>query len=122
MVYLGSAVFKILRLTFIALFFVHLMACIFFRVKETSAASEEDVVDFYASRSIEADVSLMLIQNSYEYITFWFCFAGHFKSICETAPTPLHLTFQPPPSLPAPPRSLRIIFLFVTDKLLTYPN
>ena len=57
MVYLGSAIFKIARLTFIALFFVHLFACIFFRIKETSADSLEDVAEFYSSKRVEADVS-----------------------------------------------------------------
>ncbi len=49
-VYLGSAIFKIARLTFIALFFVHLFACIFYRVKETSAESPEDVAAFYSAK------------------------------------------------------------------------
>jgi hypothetical protein len=57
-VYLGSGIFKIARLTFIALFFVHLFACIFYRVKESTAESLEDVVDFYTSKNVEADVSL----------------------------------------------------------------
>ncbi len=57
MVYLGSAIFKIARLTFIALFFVHLFACIFYRIKETSADSPEEVVAFYSSKRVEADVS-----------------------------------------------------------------
>lgn len=61
MVYLGSAVFKILRLMFIASFCVHLLACIFFRVKETSAASDEEIVDFYISRDIAADVRPVII-------------------------------------------------------------
>ncbi len=56
-VYLGSAVFKIARLTFIALFCVHLFACIFFRVKELSAADPADVVAFYTSKDILDDVS-----------------------------------------------------------------
>ena len=56
-VYLGSAVFKISRLTFVALFCVHLFACIFFRVKMESASSPADVVDFYAARNIAEDVS-----------------------------------------------------------------
>ena len=56
-VYLGSAVFMIARLTFIALFSVHLFACIFYRVKIISANSVDDVVQFYSSRNIEEDVS-----------------------------------------------------------------
>jgi hypothetical protein len=56
-VYLGSAIFKIARLTFIALFFVHLFACIFYRIKETSADSPEDVAAFYSTKRVDADVS-----------------------------------------------------------------
>ncbi len=56
-VYLGSAIFKITRLTFMALFCVHLFACIYFRVKESSASSVDDVVEFYASKNIQEDVS-----------------------------------------------------------------
>ncbi len=63
-VYLGSAIFKISRLTFIALFFVHLFACIFFRVKESSAASVDDVVAFYASKNIQENVSVIISWNS----------------------------------------------------------
>ncbi len=50
-VYLGSAVFKIFRLTFIALFFVHLFACLFFWVKLENATSPEEVIEFYTSRN-----------------------------------------------------------------------
>jgi hypothetical protein len=56
-VYLGSAIFKIARLTFIALFFVHLFACIFYRVKETTADDPDDVIAFYTSKNIDAYVS-----------------------------------------------------------------
>jgi hypothetical protein len=59
-VYLGSAVFKIARLTFIALFFVHLFACIFYRIKETTAESREDVLAFYTSKHVEEDVSAVI--------------------------------------------------------------
>ena len=62
-VYLGSAVFKILRLTFIALFMVHLLACIYFRVKEISAVSADDIVEFYSSKNIDADVRFMMIYS-----------------------------------------------------------
>ncbi len=55
-VYLGSAIFKIARLTFVALFCVHLFACLFFRVKMEGANSPDDVVEFYASRHISEDV------------------------------------------------------------------
>jgi hypothetical protein len=56
-VFFGSAIFKIGRLLIIAAFSVHLFACIFFRVKINSAASEAEVVDFYVSRNIDANVS-----------------------------------------------------------------
>jgi hypothetical protein len=49
-VYFGSSLFKILRLLVIAIFSVHFFACIFYRVKEVSAESSDDVVDFYVSR------------------------------------------------------------------------
>ncbi len=57
MIYLGSAVFKIARLLFIAMFSVHIFACIFFRVKVASASLPEDVTAFYASKNVPDDVS-----------------------------------------------------------------
>jgi hypothetical protein len=56
-VYLGSAIFKIARLTSAALFCVHLFACIFYRVKVESADSRTDVVEFYSARNIADHVS-----------------------------------------------------------------
>ncbi len=56
MVHIGSAVF---RLLIVASFSVHLFACMFFRVKVMSAVKKEDVVDFYSSRGIDEDVSLI---------------------------------------------------------------
>jgi hypothetical protein len=56
-VYLGSAVFKIARLTYVALFCVHLFACIFYRVKMESADDPDEVIRFYTSRNIAEDVS-----------------------------------------------------------------
>ena len=56
-IYLGSAVFKIARLLFIAMFSVHLFACIFFRVKVASAFAVEDVTTFYTSKNVAEDVS-----------------------------------------------------------------
>ena len=56
MVYFGSSLFKILRLLIIAIFSIHLFACIFYRVKEVSAYSPEDVTDFYVSRHANDDV------------------------------------------------------------------
>jgi hypothetical protein len=61
-VYLGSAVFKISRLTFIALFSVHLFACIFYRVKIVAADSVDDVAQFYISRNIQEDVRSCLMK------------------------------------------------------------
>jgi hypothetical protein len=55
-VYLGSAVFKIARLTYVALFFVHLFACMFFRVKMEGADNPAEVVEFYTSRNVAEDV------------------------------------------------------------------
>jgi hypothetical protein len=55
-VYLGSAVFKIARLTYVALFFVHLFACMFYRVKMEGADSPAEVVEFYTSRNVAEDV------------------------------------------------------------------
>jgi hypothetical protein len=55
-VYLGSAVFKIARLTFVALSCVHIFACIFFRVKVEGANSPGEVIDFYASRGVDENV------------------------------------------------------------------
>jgi hypothetical protein len=57
-VYFGSSLFKILRLLIIAIFSIHLFACIFYRVKETSALSPDDVTEFYISRNAADDVSL----------------------------------------------------------------
>jgi hypothetical protein len=56
MIYLGSPVFKIARLLFIAMFSVHLFACIFFRVKIASATTPEDVTSFYTSKNVDKDV------------------------------------------------------------------
>ncbi len=58
-IYLGSAVFKIARLLFVAMVSVHLFACIFFRVKVVSAAAEEDVAAFYTSKNVSEDVSIL---------------------------------------------------------------
>jgi hypothetical protein len=56
-IYLGSAVFKIARLLFVATVSVHLFACIFFRVKVISSATQEDVTAFYTSKNVAEDVS-----------------------------------------------------------------
>ena len=56
-VYFGSALFKIIRLLLVATFCVHFFACIFYRVKDISAESQEAVDEFYASRDVSSDVS-----------------------------------------------------------------
>jgi hypothetical protein len=56
-IYLGSPVFKIARLLFVAMFSVHLFACIFFRVKVSSASTPEDVAMFYTSKNVPENVS-----------------------------------------------------------------
>ncbi len=90
MVYLGSAIFKIARLTFIALFFVHLFACIFYRIKETSANSPEDVVAFYTTRNIDADVSVFFAGDSLSVswcalVSFLIRHISHELCICRYA-------------------------------------
>jgi hypothetical protein len=52
----GSAIFKIIRLLFIAMLSVHLFACAFFRVKKESAVSQEDVENFYLARNTQSTV------------------------------------------------------------------
>ena len=63
-VYFGSAIFKITRLLVIATSSVHFFACIFYRVKELSAASTDDVATFYTSRNIEENVIISTIEMS----------------------------------------------------------
>jgi hypothetical protein len=67
-VYMGSAVFKIFRLTFIALFSVHLFACIFFWVKLETANHPEDVTEFYTSRNASDKVSHKLKNISQKFV------------------------------------------------------
>jgi hypothetical protein len=55
-IYLGSAIFKIARLLFVAMFSVHLFACVFFRVKSSSASTPEDVSAFYSSKNVADNV------------------------------------------------------------------
>jgi hypothetical protein len=56
-VYVGSPLFKIVRLIIIAIFSIHLFACIFYRVKEVSAVSQDDVTAFYVSKNVDEGVS-----------------------------------------------------------------
>ena len=55
--YFGPALFKIGRLLLIATICVHFFACLFFRVKEDSAASHAEVSAFYSSRGVDEQVS-----------------------------------------------------------------
>jgi hypothetical protein len=55
-VFFGSATFKMLRLVAFAAFSVHLFACIFYRVKDSSE-DPESVVAFFESREAAIDVS-----------------------------------------------------------------
>ena len=64
-IYLGSAVFKIARLLFIAMFSVHMFACIFYRIKIVSAYAAEDVTLFYTSKNVPVDVSLVAQNMSF---------------------------------------------------------
>jgi hypothetical protein len=93
-IYLGSAVFKIARLLFIAMFSVHLFACIFFRVKVASALTPDDVSAFYTSKNVPDDVSLsfriiLFISRLLVYVflvdAFAICFPviGPSTTICE---------------------------------------
>jgi hypothetical protein len=52
----GSAIFKIIRLLFIAMLSVHIFACAFYRVKKESAASQEEVDNFYLVRNTQSTV------------------------------------------------------------------
>ena len=57
MVYFGTSLFKILWLLFIAILSVHVFACMFYRVKEVSAESPDDVKEFYATKHADEVVS-----------------------------------------------------------------
>ena len=59
---LGSPVFKIARLLFVAMFSIHLFACIFYLVKNSSAVMPEDVAAFYSSKNVEENVGAKLYQ------------------------------------------------------------
>ncbi len=64
-VYFGSAVFKTIKLLLLAVFSVHIFACIFFRVKDLSAASRDEVIHFYASKDVAEDVRSSVSPNSF---------------------------------------------------------
>ncbi len=65
--YFGPAIFKIARLLFVAMSCVHVFACIFYKVKTESAASTDDVDQFFLSRHVDPTVStpkkLSIVQN-----------------------------------------------------------
>ena len=65
--------FKIIKLLTVATFSVHLFACMFFRVKVASAATVDDVVEFYTLRDIEKDVSSPCSFLSVESVFFLDC-------------------------------------------------
>ncbi len=76
-VYLGAALFKILRLLLVGAFSVHFFACIFFRVKVATAVHPEDVILFYSSRNVEEHVrngSLCWATFIFKLTVLWFCF------------------------------------------------
>jgi hypothetical protein len=56
----GSAIFKIIRLLFIAMLSVHFFACAFYRVKKESAVNQEDVENFYLARNTQSTVRAYL--------------------------------------------------------------
>jgi hypothetical protein len=60
-VYLGAALFKILRLLMIGAYSVHFFACIFYRVKIVSAVNSDEVALFYLSKNVGEDVRIVLI-------------------------------------------------------------
>jgi hypothetical protein len=68
--YFGSSVFKIARLLFVALLSVHFFACTFYRVKNDSAASPDDVEAFYTSKGVSPNVSRFHCVN--EFSAAWF--------------------------------------------------
>jgi hypothetical protein len=89
-IYLGSASFKIARLLFVAMFSVHIFACIFFRVKIVSATSPEDVSTFYTSRNVAEDVryifnvlQFFVLRKKSGLICSEFGGAGPRTAICE---------------------------------------
>ena len=59
-VYLGAALFKILRLLLTGALSVHFFACIFYRVKIVSSFNSDDVAEFYNSKRVEEDVRGLL--------------------------------------------------------------
>jgi hypothetical protein len=83
--YFGPAIFKISRLLVIAMSCVHIFACVFFRVKKDSAASNDDVDQFYISRNVDPNVSVR-IDCLFEVMTkskFQFECAGSRTDVCK---------------------------------------
>ena len=58
---------------------VHLYACVFFRVKEESAASPEDVASFYSSRGVDENVSYCWLG-----VNSWIVIFDFRRRICQT--------------------------------------
>ena len=99
----GPAVFKVARLFFSAFLGVHLFACAFFRVKRDSAASQDDVNNFYLSRNVDPNVSAVqsdddrliqlsscVVKTDLRALLCWHDLAGSTRCICECPPQSLH--------------------------------
>jgi hypothetical protein len=52
----GHPAYAILRLLLIAMIAIHLFACLFYRIKKESAASQEEVVVFYKAFNVDSTV------------------------------------------------------------------
>ena len=90
--YFGPALFKIGRLLLIATICVHFFACLFFRVKEDSAASHAEVSAFYSSRGVDEQVSPIFSNSNHGALL------GRIAHISQIAlgPVPaLDLLFRP---------------------------
>lgn len=60
-VFFGSAAFKMLRLFLVAAFSVHLFACVFYRVKDSSD-DQDAVMSFYEVKEASYDVSASFVR------------------------------------------------------------
>ncbi len=78
-VYLGAALFKILRLLLVGAFSVHFFACVFYRVKIVSAESSDEVSLFYSSRKVQEDVKFLPLNDWFQMRSYkpekwlWIC-------------------------------------------------
>ena len=89
--YFGSALFKIIRLLFIAIFSIHFFACAFYRVKNESAVNPDDVETFYLSRNVDPAVQLEFEWHGMTYsrarrdeITDRVLCTGSLQCVCES--------------------------------------